>query len=260
MLTIFRRHLKSCKYTSRTERRCKCPIHVEGSLAGKKIRESLDLIVWEGAQDKIHRWESQGSFEEEREPITVTEAVEQFFEDAKARHLSEATLEKYQVLLSEQLLGYCESSGIRYLSEYKLKFLEQADRCQDTGQLLRREGLYHSNLQLWRRQREQGILSGLTPRKRGRKANPQSQLVEEIQQLERQNQRLSKRLQQAQKLPPILIIQENIQPVITWSVRWYQLPAGSIRSGRAIRGKILQALCIMTRPDPIFPRNTNAQI
>jgi transposase len=151
----------------------------------------------------------------------------------------------------------------RFPVEYKLKFLEQADRCQDTGQLgalLRREGLYHSNLQLWRRQREQGILSGLTPRKRGRKANPQSQLVEEIQQLERQNQRLSKRLQQAQKLPPILIIQENIQPVITWAVRWYQLPAGSIRSGRAIRGKILQALCIMTRPDPIFPRNTNAQI
>jgi transposase len=89
----------------------------------------------------------------------------------------------------------------RFPVDYKLKFLEQADRCQDSGQLgavLRREGLYHSNLQLWRSQREQGILNGLTPRKRGRKPNPQSQLVEENEQLKRQNQRLSKRLQQAE--------------------------------------------------------------
>jgi transposase len=89
----------------------------------------------------------------------------------------------------------------RFPMDYKLKVLEQADRCQDTGQLgalLRREGLYHSNLQLWRRQREQGILNGLTPRKRGRKLNPQSQLLEKNQQLQRQNQRLSKRLQQAE--------------------------------------------------------------
>jgi len=89
----------------------------------------------------------------------------------------------------------------RFAVDYKLKILDQADQCRDTGQLgalLRREGLYHSNLQLWRRQREQGILSGLTPRKRGRKPNPQSQLVEEIEQLKRQNQRLSKRLGQAE--------------------------------------------------------------
>jgi transposase-like protein len=89
----------------------------------------------------------------------------------------------------------------RFTVDYKLKILDQADRCQDTGQLgalLRREGLYHSNLQLWRRQRELGILNGLTPRKRGRKPNLQSQLVEENEQLKRQNQRLSKRLGQAE--------------------------------------------------------------
>ncbi len=89
----------------------------------------------------------------------------------------------------------------RFTVDYKLKILDQVDHGQDAGQLgalLRREGLYHSNLQLWRRQREQGILHGLTPRKRGRKTNPQSQLVEENEQLKRHNQRLSKRLQQAE--------------------------------------------------------------
>jgi transposase-like protein len=89
----------------------------------------------------------------------------------------------------------------RFTVDYKLKILDQADRCQQDGQLgalLRREGLYHSNLQLWRQQREQGILNGLTPRQRGRKPNPHSQLVLDNEQLKRQNQRLSKRLQQAE--------------------------------------------------------------
>ena len=51
----------------------------------------------------------------------------------------------------------------RFTVDYKLKILDQADPGQDAGQLgawLRRQGLYHSNLQLWRRQREQGILNG----------------------------------------------------------------------------------------------------
>ena len=89
----------------------------------------------------------------------------------------------------------------RFTVDYKLKILDQADRCQQDGQLgalLRREGLYHSNLQLWRQQREQGILNGLTPRQRGRKPNPHSQLVLDNEQLKRQTQRLSKRLQQAE--------------------------------------------------------------
>ena len=89
----------------------------------------------------------------------------------------------------------------RFPVDYKLKVLEQADRCQGTGQLgalLRREGLYHSNLQLWRHQREQGILSGLIPHKRGRKPHPQRQLVEENEQLKRQNQRLSQQLRKAE--------------------------------------------------------------
>ena len=89
----------------------------------------------------------------------------------------------------------------RFTVDYKLKILDQADHCQQDGQLgalLRREGLYHSNLQLWRQQREQGILNGLTPRQRGRKLNPNSQLLLDNEQLRRQNQRLSKRLQQAE--------------------------------------------------------------
>ena len=94
-----------------------------------------------------------------------------------------------------------KASRRRFTVDYKLKILDQADACHQAGELgalLRREGLYWSSLALWRHQRQQGILSGLTPKTRGRKPNPQSQLVADNEQLKRQNQKLSKRLQQAE--------------------------------------------------------------
>jgi transposase len=94
-----------------------------------------------------------------------------------------------------------KASRRRFTVDYKLSILHQADACQQPGELgalLRREGLYSSSLALWRSQRQQGILTGLTPRTRGRKPNRQSQLVVENEQLKRQNQKLSKRLQQAE--------------------------------------------------------------
>ncbi len=61
MLTIYRRHLKSCHQTSVVYRRCKCPIHVRGTLNGQRIkRQSLDLINWEKAQEEIPPMGSAG--------------------------------------------------------------------------------------------------------------------------------------------------------------------------------------------------------
>ena len=66
--------------------------------------------------------------------------------------------------------------------------------------LLRREGLYSSALTLWRRQRELGQLAGLASRKRGRKAAPRNPLVTENEHLRRENERLQKRLRQAETI------------------------------------------------------------
>jgi transposase-like protein len=60
----------------------------------------------------------------------------------------------------------------RFTAKYKLQILQEADACTGPGQLgalLRREGLYSSNLTTWRRQRDQGLLDALSPKKRGRK-------------------------------------------------------------------------------------------
>ena len=50
----------------------------------------------------------------------------------------------------------------RFDQAYRLRIVEEADRCSELGQigeLLRREGLYSSQLATWRRQRSEGSLT-----------------------------------------------------------------------------------------------------
>ena len=87
-----------------------------------------------------------------------------------------------------------------FSAAYKLRIVEEADQCTERGQigaLLRREGLYSSQLATWRRQREAGVLQAMTPKKRGRKASLDSK-DGEIATLRRENKRLQKQLEQAE--------------------------------------------------------------
>ena len=91
----------------------------------------------------------------------------------------------------------------RFTAEYKLQVLRQADQCAGVGEigaLLRREGLYSSHLTTWRRQREQGALVALAPKKRGRPAVPVSPLARRVAELQRDNARLARRLHQAEAI------------------------------------------------------------
>lgn len=87
-----------------------------------------------------------------------------------------------------------------YTATYKLRILQEADGCNQPGQigaLLRREGLYSSHLSKWRRQRAAGQLEGLTDKKRGRKAKQDAKDAE-IAVLRRENERLQAQLEQAE--------------------------------------------------------------
>lgn len=103
----------------------------------------------------------------------------------------------------------------RFSSEYKLQVLSEADQCRrdgsQIGELLRREGLYSSHLNHWRKQREQGTLAGLTPRKRGPKPVVSPPLAQENQRLQRENNRLSGRLKQAEL---IIEIQKKVSEIL----------------------------------------------
>ena len=99
----------------------------------------------------------------------------------------------------------------RFTAEYKLRILEEADNCTGLGQigaLLRREGLYSSNLTQWRLQRAEGVLQALTPRKRGPKVDP---LTEENAALRRRIDRLEAELKRAET---IIEVQKKVSELL----------------------------------------------
>lgn len=82
---------------------------------------------------------------------------------------------------------------------YKLRILEEVDQSAgQTGAILRREGLYSSHLTSWRKQRRDGSLKALAPRKRGRKGK--SETKRENERLLKENRRLQRELEKAQVL------------------------------------------------------------
>jgi len=91
----------------------------------------------------------------------------------------------------------------RYTAEYKHKILREAETCTrpgEMGALLRREGLYSSNLTVWRKQRERRELEGLSQRKRGPSSKEKNPLAAKMATLERENRRLRARSERAEGL------------------------------------------------------------
>ena len=91
----------------------------------------------------------------------------------------------------------------RYTAEYKHKILREAETCTRSGELgalLRREGLYSSNLTVWRKQRERRELEGLSQKKRGLLPKEKNPLAAKVATLERENRRLKSRAERAEGL------------------------------------------------------------
>ena len=101
----------------------------------------------------------------------------------------------------------------RFTAEYKERMVREAEGCTQSGQigsLLRREGLYSSLLDKWRRKLAQGGRAALVEAKRGRK--PKRTPVEvENEALRKQNARLERRLKQAET---ILDIQKKVSEIL----------------------------------------------
>jgi transposase-like protein len=103
-----------------------------------------------------------------------------------------------------------------FTGEYKRRILAEADSAASQpgaiGALLRRERLYSSHLSTWRRERQAGILQGLTPLQRGPKSkrNPQE---EEMQKLRRENQRL---MEELRKAAIVIDVQKKVGALLGW--------------------------------------------
>jgi transposase len=102
----------------------------------------------------------------------------------------------------------------KFTAKYKLRILAEADACTQPGQmgaLLRREGLYSSNLTTWHKQRAQGILQAMSPKKRGRKRKQTNPLAKQVAQLEKENRRLQGKLKKAET---IIEVQKKISEIL----------------------------------------------
>ena len=94
-----------------------------------------------------------------------------------------------------------KASRRRYTAEYKRRILMEAEVCKEQGQvgaLLRREGLYFSNLTVWRRQVERSTLDALSSKKRGPKARKIDPSVRRIIEQEKEIQKLRAKLRKAE--------------------------------------------------------------
>ena len=88
----------------------------------------------------------------------------------------------------------------QFSTSEKRRILAAADRCHKTGEigaLLRREGIYSSQLTTWRKQRRAAEHVALAPQKRGRKADPAIAEARRVAELTRENERLRRKLAQA---------------------------------------------------------------
>ena len=98
----------------------------------------------------------------------------------------------------------------RFSAAYKARIVREADACVEPGELLRREGLYSSNLTHWRKQYRKAGEAALADDKRGRKVT-KNPLESEVEKLRRDLERTAKKLAQAEL---IIEFQKNLCEIL----------------------------------------------
>ena len=126
MLTIYRRHRKSCKQRAkgRKYRHCQCPIWVDGAIGGKEMRESLKLRDWQRALEMIREWEIENRRTSQPTKKPLLEAWKEFLADIDARKLNDSTVRKYK-LLKRQMEDFAKRFGLHVLADFDLSKVSQ---------------------------------------------------------------------------------------------------------------------------------------
>jgi transposase-like protein len=103
---------------------------------------------------------------------------------------------------SAKRLARSAAERLRIVEEYD----SYAPGAAERGAILRREGIYTSQISKWRKLRTKGALAALTSHPPGPKLSPSQPLQAEIERLRKENARLLARLAQAET---IIDVQKN---------------------------------------------------
>jgi len=127
-LTLYRRHKKTCPNFGKTRRqaqkKCNCKFWVDGVLAGRQVRMSLDTRDSKKANEKVHEWEAKERVVERGAAVTLADGWLSLLTDLEARKISNQAIGKYK-LLQRQMIAYGENRGLTMLSQFDLDVLSR---------------------------------------------------------------------------------------------------------------------------------------
>jgi site-specific recombinase XerD len=95
---------------------------VDGVLAGREVRLSLDTRDVKRASQKVHEWEAKERVVEREATVTLADAWTSMIGDLEARKLSHETIRKYK-LLERQMKAYGVELGLTMIAQFDLDVL-----------------------------------------------------------------------------------------------------------------------------------------
>jgi integrase/recombinase XerD len=114
MLTIYRRHTHRCPNDSRDAKKCHCPIWMDWTMQGRRIRKPLGIRDWQAAQIRAREMEATG-LEKAGEVVTIKNATEAFEKDA-VNNIKTSTLKQYKILFA-RLNKSADNRGFIFLRQ-----------------------------------------------------------------------------------------------------------------------------------------------
>ena len=117
-----------------------------------------------------------------------------------------STTRSSQIQPAPQRRTRSAAEKLRILQAYEAAPVGSPER----GALLRREGIYSSQISKWRKLRDQGMLGSLAPQRRGPKPALPEPVADELDTLRKENARLQARLARAEV---IIDVQKSLMTV-----------------------------------------------
>ena len=119
MLQLYRRHSRTCPHRKRGRAytKCKCMIHADGELNGKRFRGSTGVRDWQRALRRLAAWESPDT------PVLkpIQDASDAFL--THYRELAPSTLRKYRNVMNH-IAAYCDKDAVRTMAEMTVETLD----------------------------------------------------------------------------------------------------------------------------------------
>ncbi len=120
MLTLYRRHLDTCPQRDRGRSyvKCPCPIHCDGFVSGRRVRQSMNTVNWSRATRRMAELEEQvvgGKVQK-----SVADATEAFL---SSRNIEPTTARKYR-MIAQRLLQFAKRRDIGTVERITLEDLD----------------------------------------------------------------------------------------------------------------------------------------